>query len=135
VYDNPAYTSLMLTNLDVSLGTIYITDARGCETSARFKVTDNYCCTIVVPNAFTPNNDGLNDKLNLVTRSEFYDFKIIIYNRWGQKVFESADYATSWNGFLQSAPCDMGTYFYYLEYTCAESKQRKKERGDITLIK
>lgn len=135
VYDNPAYTSLMLTNLDVSLGTIYITDARGCETSARFKVTDNYCCTIVVPNAFTPNNDGLNDKLNLVTRSEFYDFKIIIYNRWGQKVFESADYATSWNGFLQSTPCDMGTYFYYLEYTCAESKQRKKERGDITLIK
>lgn len=65
---------------------------------------------IKIPNAVTPNGDGVND-LFVVENLEYYiNGSLKIFNRWGQVVYESASYANDWN------PADLegGTYFYQL---------------------
>ena len=73
-----------------------------------------------IANAITPNNDGVNEffiipelKLDLAA---YPDNKLIIFNRWGEIVFESAPYANQWNG-VNSANEDLpeGTYYYIMQ--------------------
>lgn len=95
------------------------------------------CCTITdMPTAFTPNGDGKND-IYIVRGPEsvsFETFKLVIYNRWGEKVFESNDIANGWNGEYQSAPAAPGVYGYYLEAVCKEGEKITK-KGNLTLIR
>lgn len=88
---------------------------------------------IFVPNAFTPNNDGNNDKLYV--RGNNIDQLIFrVYNRWGELVFETYDQNIGWEGNYKGMECDPAVYDYYLEVSCvAEEKYFKK--GNITLIR
>jgi gliding motility-associated-like protein len=59
--------------------------------------------TFYAPNAFTPNGDGLNDEFMVKgTGLSSEGFKMIIYNRWGELVFESNDINIGWNGFIKN---------------------------------
>ena len=89
--------------------------------------------SIVIPNAFSPNNDGINDRLcfnpeNIVT------FHILIYNRWGQVVFSSSDINDCWDGTFRNEPCLPGVYTYTCRITCHTGLQNEF-KGDITLIR
>jgi gliding motility-associated-like protein len=53
---------------------------------------------IIVPNIFTPNGDGLNDKWKITNIEEYPQAIVRVYNRWGEKIFESAGYKTPWDG-------------------------------------
>jgi gliding motility-associated-like protein len=89
--------------------------------------------TLIIPNIFTPNNDGVNEVLKVITNNfQYYDFRI--YNRWGQQIFISADPDYSWDGIIQGKPASEGVYFYLLEIksNCEEFKSYK---GTITLIR
>ena len=83
-------------------------------------------CEIHVPNVFTPNGDGKNDYFYIVNMSEFPNSHLIVYNRWGLKVYESPDYKNDWNG---SNVVD-GTYYYILSLNTG-----KQLHGDITVIR
>ena len=110
-----------------SAETIYcvtVTNANGC--------TDISCDTIFVeqldcasagelylPNAFSPNGDGENDSLQ-VYYGNFLCIKtlnIVIYNRWGNKVFQADDPSFEWDGNFQGKKLDSGAYTYYMEVT------------------
>jgi gliding motility-associated-like protein len=68
----------------------------------------------LVPNAFTPNNDGLNDTFRPVATGELIrQFSMVIYNRWGQMVFETSDYSGGWDG--KNAPA--GVYGWVISYS------------------
>ena len=71
------------------------------------------CPTYILPNTFTPNNDQSND-LFVPRFNRFIDrIELIVYNRWGQKVFETIDPAINWDGKnLQNSDLSEGTYFY-----------------------
>lgn len=91
--------------------------------------------TIFVPNAFSPNGDGLNDNLEpiIIGISRINYFRI--YNRFGQEVYSVAtENYPSWNGNFNGKQCDMGTYFYMLDAIDAFGKKVQK-KGDITLIR
>jgi gliding motility-associated-like protein len=81
------------------------TDACGNQASAVVSVIAP--CAIIVPNVFSPNNDGNNDTFE-ITGIEFLTNHVRIYNRWGQVVFEAANYGNTWNG----GDLSDGTYFY-----------------------
>lgn len=115
---------------------------RNCSANFTRTITVNYCppdsINIVVPNIFSPNNDGINDSWKPIVYNYQYmvkDFQCAVYNRWGIKVFETNNINQSWNGGEENA----GTYFYVLHYEAVgNSKGKKKEenlKGFIQLIK
>ena len=70
-----------------------------------------------VPNAFTPNSDGLNDVFGIVQKYDYVNrFHMNIYNRWGQMIFETTDINNGWDGTYQGSPCMMGAYVYCIVY-------------------
>ena len=75
-----------------------------------------------IPNVITPNDDGINDFFFVNELLFFKPVHLIVYNRWGMKVFEDDEYDNKWDGDnLQSRPLPEGTYFYVLDFTGAES--------------
>ena len=57
-------------------------------------------CDIYVPNSFTPNHDNLNDKFQPYSNCEFIDYNLMIFNRWGEKIYETTRTNISWDGTL-----------------------------------
>jgi gliding motility-associated-like protein len=76
----------------------------------------HYESVIEVPNIFTPNEDGINDEFTIKTR-ELTAYQCIIYNRWGQKIFESSDENESWDGTMKNngdSKVAPGSYYYII---------------------
>ena len=90
---------------------------------------------IFLPNAFTPNNDDINDVWRL--RSNFNEqltVKVIVFSRWGQKVFESQDPNFEWNGTFNGRDLPPDVYGYRAEIICP-SGQRLILQGNVTLLR
>ena len=87
-----------------------------------------------VPNAFTPASAGPNNtiKVERLGAATLNSFRI--YNRWGTKVFESADINQGWDGSYNGQPQPMGVYVYIVEATTASGRRFNKQ-GNITLIR
>jgi gliding motility-associated-like protein len=87
---------------------------------------------IVVPNAFSPNGDFVNNTLKVL--GEGFDLlNFEIYDRWGQLLFKTDERTTGWNGDYKGKPMEMGTYFYMLEYSV--NGKFLVMKGDIALIR
>ena len=89
---------------------------------------------LFIPNIFSPNGDGSNDVF-YVRGTGFSGFQLIIYNRWGEKVFETTENTAGWDGTYKEEPLNPGVFVYYVfaSYTTDGSEVTKK--GNITLIK
>jgi gliding motility-associated-like protein len=88
---------------------------------------------IFVPNAFTPNGDGENDKLYV--RGLYIETLLFrVYNRWGEKVWETTDQTSGWDGTFQGRDCDPAVFDYYYQVTCPGGAEYFK-KGNITLIR
>lgn len=86
--------------------------------------------TVYLPNAFSPNGDGMNDTFDVSIYGDFDSYDLIIYNRWGQKVFQSDSYNSTWDG--ENYP--MEVYIYYLQIIFADAT-KSIYKGNITLIR
>jgi gliding motility-associated-like protein len=82
------------------------------------------CLTITIPDAFSPNGDGVNDIFNIVNIESYPDNKFTIFNRWGSKIFEATPYTNgvieAWDGSSQfgaflGEKLPEGTYYYILD--------------------
>ena len=114
-----------------------MTDDGACPKtdSVRIYVSDLKCGrpNLFLPNAFSPNGDGTNDVLYVRGRNiEKMTFRI--FDRWGEKVFESKDPEKGWDGRYQGKVVDPDVYAYYLEVTCTGGKEFF-EKGNITLLR
>jgi gliding motility-associated-like protein len=114
--------------------TVKGTNGNGCEAVDTITVFYEGKTVVKVPNAFTPNGDGINEKLNPIIVCDFAMTEFSIYNRWGNKVFTSANINIAWDGKQNGSPCDVGIYYYYIK-----GKNSKGEdvllKGDITLLR
>ncbi len=70
-----------------------------------------------IPNILSPNNDDNNDKLLIGCLSEFPDASIVIFNRWGDEIYQAAPYQNDWEGTHNGNPLPAGTYYYTLRLT------------------
>ncbi len=94
-------------------------DEFGCANIDSVTYSDiEQCCTISYPDAFTPNNDGKNDGWKPVSYGNFETYFLSVYNRWGQRVFSTADPNEHWKGTFGGKDLGMDTYHYYLRATC-----------------
>jgi gliding motility-associated-like protein len=104
-----------------------------CADTVCQKVESKIVIYFDVPNAFTPNGDGKNDKLG-VRGFGIVKMNFRIYNRWGQLVFQSADPSQGWDGYYQGRLQPMDVYSYTLELEMYTG-DRYTKKGDITLLR
>lgn len=96
------------------------TNSHGCESTSTQNSTalsfDDYY-SIIVPNVFTPNNDGENDTYKVTVPGKVYECVVLtIYNRWGQVMFRSTGNNLQWDGHtVVGEPCPEGTYMYTID--------------------
>lgn len=88
---------------------------------------------IYVPNAFTPNGDNENDVL-FVRGGGITDLKFSVFDRWGNKVFETENQNTGWDGTYKGNLAEPAVFVYYLEAICGDG-QTYFEKGNVTLIR
>jgi gliding motility-associated-like protein len=100
------------------------------------------CCRVykkgmlLVPNAFTPNGDGLNDGFKALLSGSYQRFKMLIVNRYGQEVFSSDNPNEAWDGKFKSQDLDLGVYYYLITITF-DYPDAKEEiyKGDVSLLR
>lgn len=98
----------------------------------------NTCCinkgaTLFMPNAFHPG--GLNNRLRpIATFVDPFKFNMIIFNRWGQQIFETSDMVNGWDGTVNGLNAPMGLYVYVITYTSLGG-QDYTQRGSVSLIR
>ncbi|MCB9303568.1 MAG: gliding motility-associated C-terminal domain-containing protein [Lewinellaceae bacterium] len=116
--------------------TVRVVDENGCRNEALITIIVIGECIepyIFVPNAFTPNGDNLNDLL-FVEGNTIEELTFAIYDRWGEKVFETDDQSVGWDGTYKGRELSPDVYGYYLEVRCFNGEQFFK-KGNITLIR
>jgi gliding motility-associated-like protein len=86
-----------------------------------------------LPNAFTPNEDGVNDYFEAKGKN-IIEYEITIYNQWGMVMFHSTDINDSWDGKYNNHPCPTGVYAYSVKFF-GSLGQNKVQAGTMHLIK
>jgi gliding motility-associated-like protein len=127
-------------NIGTYIVTMTITDSYGCIVSVTDTVKVKDIFTLYIPNAFTPDNDGLNDQfypLGLNIDPSSYEFEI--YDRWGNVVFSTTDLDAKWNGTYFNKgtvpdDCIIGVYVYRIVAQEVQSRQ-VIYTGKVTLIR
>jgi gliding motility-associated-like protein len=114
--------------------TVYGFDGNGCKDSAQVNITVIYENNPVVPNAFTPNNDGKDDVFGIINMKGSKLLSFRIYNRWGQEVFSTTDATQGWDGTFNGVPQGLGV-FDYLIITSLPNGATRTFKGDVTLIR
>jgi gliding motility-associated-like protein len=93
--------------------TVTGTDNNGCIATAQISLKPSIACLgYNIPDAFTPNGDGHNDIFRVATADVPQSFHMMIFNRYGGKVFETSDVQAGWNGYMGSTPAMTGAYVY-----------------------
>jgi gliding motility-associated-like protein len=68
-----------------------------------------------IPNAFTPNGDGLNDTWRIPGLEDYHNATVQVFNRWGQIVYRSTGYSNPWNGCINGNKLPTGAYYYIIQ--------------------
>jgi gliding motility-associated-like protein len=88
---------------------------------------------IFIPDIFSPNGDGLNDILYVRVKS-VSQFTFTVYDRWGEKVFETNNPDKGWDGRIKSGAAEQGVYVWYLSAKMADGTVESR-KGDVTLVR
>jgi gliding motility-associated-like protein len=116
-----------------------VTDEYGCKGRDTVQVVAKDCRSgnnqIYFPNSFSPNNDNLNDIFRPRVTGSLRQFRLTIFNRFGQKVFESNDPRFSWDGTQKGEPTVNGTFVWSCTYRFADDERTHNVRGTVTIIK
>ena len=113
--------------------TVYATTEKGCYDSAFTEIIVEHTPVVYVPNLFTPNGDGLND-VAMVYANNVRDLNFLIFNRWGEKVYEGHNITEGWNGIYANKLQNPETYVYVVTVTFLDNKTVTKT-GSVTLVK
>ena len=120
--------------------TFTVTDEEGCDLPLSFILIVNLPCdpeSVIIPNAFTPDGDGLNDTFNALTEEGIEEVLAIkIFNRWGNPVY-SSDTGEPWDGMDGDKPAPMDVYVYVMTLGCpiGDFDNEIVRSGEVTLIR
>jgi len=133
--------------LSEGLHAVAITDGRGCQEELNFEIVRSYSsidedcpCVVYVPNAMTPDEDGVNDLFKIRPSCPITNYSIEIYDRWGKLMFASNDIEYSWNASERNGDYYAidGLYFYKINYswgTDFESTVNEVKTGNVLVLR
>jgi gliding motility-associated-like protein len=114
---------------------LQVVDLQGCVGKDSVLVASKDCeALLVFPNAFTPNHDGLNDVFRLKYPGFVDDYRLQIFNRWGQMIYQTSDPYGEWDGRFANDLQPTGTYIWIARYTDRSGKKQQME-GSVVLIR
>lgn len=133
--NNPAAANPVAKTVATTKFYVTAKDSRGCEQkdSVTLYMKEVNKGFYGVPGAFTPNGDGINDCFGVKKWGPMLDFKMIIYNRYGEQVFSSNDPSRCWDGLYKSGKPEPGNYVYYIRAHTICGEVIKK--GNVLLIR
>lgn len=114
-------------------GTYSVTVTNACGTGFATLHVLEPACKWSFPDVFTPNNDGVNDVFKIINGYNLTNYTLAIYNRYGQKVFETGNYLHGWDGNYLNKPSVPGAYVWYC--TFKESDVLRSVKGSVILLK
>jgi gliding motility-associated-like protein len=111
-------------------------NANGCDSiiNTTIVLKSKTECTVSPPNAFTPNNDGYNDKWVIYQPGCVQQISVDVYNRWGSLVYHSDNYNNDWDGEYQNKPVADATYYYVVKPIYADGR-RPILKGSVTILR
>jgi large repetitive protein len=133
--NTPIDSSDFADSLDYGEYIVFIKDAAGCVITDTAFIEASNCCEVYIPNAFSPNNDGKNENWTPVSKGTIDEYYLIIFDRWGNKIFTSTETNKSWDGTYKGVAVNLETYYYLLTYKCTFDNQKRILKGDIILLK
>ncbi|MBN2778297.1 MAG: gliding motility-associated C-terminal domain-containing protein, partial [Bacteroidales bacterium] len=132
IVDSVIYENMFIPDLSQGSYNILIEDNNACVYRIdQILLTDNQEDCIRIPNAFTPNSDGINDLWVIENLDLFKDAVTQVYNRWGQLVFETSDPTVSWDGRFNDNDLPTGSYIYVID----PKFDGKTYNGIVTIIR
>ena len=127
--DNASIATPKVTAPQDMLYNLEVVSADGCRAADQVMV--KVLKQIKVPNAFSPNGDGINDTWFIQYLESYPDCTVDVYNRYGQSVFHSAGYARQWDGKTNGLPLPAGTYYWIIN----PRSGRSPVNGSVTIIR
>ncbi len=86
---------------------------------------------VIVPNAFSPNADGVNDTWHIIALNTYTDYNLTVFDRFGSRILQSKNYNNDWNGTFKGKPLPIGTYYYVIDLKRGLSPLR----GWVTILR
>ncbi|PLX07862.1 MAG: hypothetical protein C0596_08965 [Marinilabiliales bacterium] len=130
--ENPSHSFTDAGVFDVVLSTVSLF---GCVDTAMVQIEVNNELSVYAPTAFTPNHDELNEEFKVILANVDLDkYKLTVFSRWGETVFESEDYEEAWNGRYNDMMCNPGVYSWIVVFTDLYGNEYT-EAGYFTLIR
>lgn len=112
------------------------TDFDGCTSSTCETVAFEPIISVYIPNTFTPDGDGKNDEFYPVINGlDPLEYEFMIFNRWGQVIYNSTFYGETWNGTYQSQPVQQDAYVYKLRFKAGGSNRYREYKGHVNVIR
>lgn len=116
--------------------TLYVVNADGCIDSIHHVVQVISEVILYVPNTFTPDGDEFNQAWYIFMDGiDVYDFQLIVYNRWGEIVWESNDSKAGWDGTYHGKIVPQGTYTWTIEAKDITNDERHQFRGSVNILR
>ena len=116
--------------------TLKVTNEIGCQVSTTKTITINEAFLFYIPTAFSPNGDGLNDFFKpKVEGVDLSLYKLRIFNRWGQLIYETSDTNNGWNGTHKGNIVQEGVYIWKIDAKEAHSSIIHRKNGIVSLLK
>ena len=118
---------------------VKVTDSNGCTDSACITINVEIPCngqllSTLMPNGFSPNNDGQNDKFCIPDNVCVIEFILKVFDRWGEKVFESTSITNCWDGKYKGKDLNTAVFVYFFEAKLSNG-EKYSQKGNISLIK
>ena len=116
---------------------LVVVNSFGCKDTITKLVPVRDIITLYVPNSFTPENSDINSVFQPVITSgvDPFNFRLLIYNRWGEIVFESRDYTKPWDGFYNNELVEQGAYIWQIDFTETMSSKEHNFKGHVTVLR
>lgn len=133
--DNPTILAPLSTPFNTITYILQATSEFGCLNYDTVKVNVEVKNLLLVPNAFTPNQDGLNDVFRIIKTLNIAEvLDVFVFNRWGQKIYEGHNTAAFWDGTFNGQPQDLGVYVYVIRAVTRDGNEIT-ETGNVTLLR
>ncbi len=122
---------------ETTLYTVQATDPNGCLLEGEIEVRIQNICVadgLLIPNAFTANNNGKNDRFRVANLSPYVNSVVIeVYNRWGERVYYEEG-NNGWDGNFKAEPAPEAVYLYLIKAQCT-GEDEKLYKGNVTLLR
>lgn len=126
-------SSAGLTIKQLGLYAVTVTDTCGSATDEI--LVSQGICELYFPSAFTPNSDGKNDLFRMISSNVLSSYSLVVFNRWGQVVFETHDKADGWDGTMHGKLLDTGIYTWYCNFKKMSSPENTIIKGTVLLMR